>query len=92
MTTLDDPMSLDEALRIIRNVVEHNTQQIPSANQIVEAMATSLIVSLRATGEIDRLAKTMEKASALMAEASTCLQDAWNIVMDWEQSGLGGGE
>lgn len=92
MTTVDDPMSLDEALRIIRNVAEHNTQQIPSANEIVEAMATSLLVSLRASEELDRLAKAIEKASALMAEASGVLEDAWNIVMDLGQSELGGAE
>lgn len=36
MTTVDDPMSLDDALRIIRNVAEHNTREIPSQADIAK--------------------------------------------------------
>lgn len=42
MTTVDDPMPLQDALRILRNVSEHNTRDIPSPGQVAEAVGVSI--------------------------------------------------
>ena len=80
MTTLDDPMSLDDALRIIRNVAEHDTRQIPSPAEVAEEMERAMSVIQELATEIMEMHDTIERASRLMAKASRMLEEAGYIV------------
>lgn len=79
MIKLDKPMPLNEALRIIRGVAEHNTEKIPSPQEIAEAVGRALSASQEFETEVKRLRDTLERASVLMGEASRVLEDAWCI-------------
>lgn len=71
------PMSQEEALRIIHNVAEHNTREIPMPSQVVTAAAT---VVNQANTQKDLLYET----SQLIDEAAVIL----GIVNRWISRGV----
>lgn len=77
MTTVDDPMPLQDALRILRNVSEHNTREIPMPSQVVTAAAT---VVNQANTQKDLLYET----SQLIDEAAVIL----GVVNRWISRGI----
>lgn len=86
MTTVEDPMSLDDALRIIRNVTEHNTRDIPSPGQVAEAVGVvSLDQVVKVSESLAKLAQMIGDADCLIRQASSILGDVWGIVQDLKQ-------
>lgn len=85
MTTVDDPMSLDDALRIIRGVAEHNTEKIPSPAQIVEAVGVSIEQATRAAQSMAVLSQKIGEADCLIRQASSILGDVWGLLVDLKQ-------
>lgn len=81
-TTLDDPMSIDEALRIIRNVAEHNPHDVPSQAQIVEAVGVSIEQATRAAQSMAVLSQKIGEADCLIRQASSILGDVWGLLED----------
>lgn len=82
MTTLADPMPLEDALRIIRNVSEHNMHDIPSPGEIAEAVGVSFDQAVRVAESLDKLSQKFAEADCLIRQASSILGDVWGILQD----------
>lgn len=82
MTTVDDPMPLQDALRILRNVSEHNTREIPSPGQVAEAVGVSIDQAVRVAESLDKLSQKFAEADCLIRQASSILGDVWGILQD----------
>jgi hypothetical protein len=78
-------MSLDDALRIIRNVAGHNPHDVPSPALVVKAVGISIEQSTRAAQSLAVLCQKVAEADTLMRQASSILGDVWDILKDLER-------
>lgn len=82
MTTVDDPMSLDDALRIIRNVSEHNTRDVPSQADIAEAIGVSIT---NAATNLEQVRETVAFMTGLVDQMQVSLVRLWELLKGLER-------
>lgn len=76
---LEKSMSLEEALRIIRGVAEHNTREIPSPGEIAEAMGRSFTQVGLMQEALEKMRKEIARATGLMDEMQIVLSRLWAL-------------